>query len=108
MKIQNLISRRSGRAVANQFVAYDNVLTFFQSYKSIIAIIDGAHREIVIGRDWDYSVTTAKYFYQFMREYAPVVDFDWCKNSITNILHIGTFTDKVGNLWLVRYDSTLA
>lgn len=108
MKIQNLVSVRSGRAVANQFVAYDDRMTYFQSYESTIAVIDGTSREITIGRDWDYSVTTLKYFYQFLRDYAPVVDFEWNRQKMSELFRDGSFCDPFGRLWFIRFDSSLA
>ena len=73
MKVRNMVSSRSGNAVANQFVMVGDNKAVFQSYDSIICVIDyskeGAER-ITLGRDWDYSRTTAKYLHQFLREYA--------------------------------------
>lgn len=68
--VRNIISSRSGRAVANQFVITTNEGTYFQSYKSLIAKVDSDGR-LTLSRFWDYSVTTSKYLYQFIREY-------WC------------------------------
>lgn len=73
MKVRNMVSNRSGNAVANQFVMVGDNKAVFQSYDSIICVIDyskeGAER-ITLGRDWDYSRTTAKYLHQFLYEYA--------------------------------------
>ena len=73
MKVRNMVSSRSGNAVANQFVMVGDNKAIFQSYDSIICVIDyskeGAER-ITLGRDWDYSRTTAKYLHQFLTEYA--------------------------------------
>ena len=44
-----------------------NNIKMFQSYDSLIAIYDRDNNKLVIGRHWDYSVTTIKYFYQFLR-----------------------------------------
>ena len=76
LKVKNMVSASSGREVANQFVItnyddFNNTVTF-QSYNSTIAIVDfnkqGAER-LTLGRHWDYSRTTSKYLYQFLREY---------------------------------------
>lgn len=71
--VRNMISPRSGRPVANQFVIHSNNSVVFQSYDSVIAIVDydaqGA-AALTLGRNWDYSNTTAKYLYEFLREYA--------------------------------------
>lgn len=56
-------------AVKNQFIIIDeeNHKTIFQSYDSIIAVIDNKGK-ITLGKDWAYSVTTGKYRNQFLRE----------------------------------------
>mgnify|MGYP003500283096 FL=1 len=66
--IKNLTSPRSGRAVANQFVITTNKGVFFQSYHSIVAKID-KKGQVWLSSYWDYSQTTTKYLYQFLKEY---------------------------------------
>lgn len=70
MKVKNLISNRSGKTVRNQFVIIDseNNTIFFQSYDSVVAKV--APDGLTLGKDWDYSNTTLKYLYAFLREYA--------------------------------------
>jgi hypothetical protein len=65
MKITQMISGQSGRPVANQFEISDNDKRFFQSYNSIIVMIDstGVYLDEVY---WDYSKTTSKYRNQFL------------------------------------------
>lgn len=71
MKVRNMISARSGREVANQFIIEDDTRVVFQSYDSTIAIIDRTKsaESLTLGRDWDYSVTTMKYLYQFLYQF---------------------------------------
>ena len=70
MKVKNLTSNRSGEAVRNQFVITDHARNtiYFQSYESIVAKID--YNGLTLGADWDYSNTTLKWLYVFLREYA--------------------------------------
>ena len=72
MKVRNMVSASSGREVANQFIISGDSKVIFQSYDSTICVIDynkeGAER-ITLGRHWDYSKTTSKYLYQFLREF---------------------------------------
>lgn len=70
--VRNINSSRSGRAVANQFVITTNEGTYFQSYNSVIAKVDKEGR-LTLSHLWDYSVTTSKYLYQFIKEY-------WCRD----------------------------
>lgn len=106
MKVYNL-RNTDGKAQANQFVIMALTTTVFQSYESTIAHIDGASKIITIGRDWNYSRTTARHFYEFMRQYAPLVDFPWCKATIDHLLMYGNFTDKFGRLWQILYDESM-
>lgn len=68
MKVQNLISNRSGREVANQFKIITNEGCYFQSYSSTIAFVPNKGK-IQLDKDrWNYSKTTGKYRNQFLRE----------------------------------------
>ncbi len=102
MTIANLKSPRSDRPVANQFVAYDDRYTYFQSYNSLICTIDGNAQTITFGRDWNYSRTTNKYLRVFMDEYAPVIAFEWSTRCINDIIRAGSFTDRIGRIWKVE------
>ena len=61
MHVTNMNSPRTGKPVANQFIITDGDITVFQSYNSTIATIDRENYTITLGKDWDCSVTTAKY-----------------------------------------------
>ena len=70
MKVENMKSARTGKAVANQFVITDNEhnATWFQSYTSVIALVNNGI--LFLDKDkWDYSRTTAKYRNAFIRDY---------------------------------------
>lgn len=67
MKIENMISSK-GNYVPNQFIIKHDGKTWFQSYKTIIAVKyeDGS---IALDENyWDYSVTTGKYRNLFLGE----------------------------------------
>ena len=70
MKVENMKSERTGKAVANQFVITDNEhhATWFQSYASVIALVNNGI--LYLDKDkWDYSRTTAKYRNAFVATY---------------------------------------
>lgn len=68
MRVTNLNSPRSGSPVANQYeLTDDNGVVTFQSYQTAIAKKDGYN--YTISSDWNYSRTTAKYFYEWLRGY---------------------------------------
>lgn len=68
MKVSNLISKRSGESVRNQFTIVNNGKIYFQSYDSLIAEYDYNTEKLTVGRYFDYSVTTSKYLHQFIKE----------------------------------------
>ncbi len=69
MKVQNFESQRSKKQsfVANQFEIYDNGKKYFQSYNSIIVMIDKG-KVFLDEKYWNYSKTTGKYRNQFLGE----------------------------------------
>ena len=40
MKVENMRSTRTGKAVANQFIIRDNGKVWFQSYETVICFVD--------------------------------------------------------------------
>lgn len=75
MKVYNL-EGRNGRAVVNQFVIFDDNRKTFQSYDSTIIKVEWHDDfcEVNIGRDWDYSRTTTKYFKMFLMDEVGFTD----------------------------------
>lgn len=68
MKVNHMLSPKTNRAVANQFVINDDDgNTFFQSYNSIIVKknFDGVFLDV---NTWNYSRTTTKYRNLFLGE----------------------------------------
>lgn len=100
MKVENMKSARTGKAVANQFVIDTGKERYFQSYKTIICkygvlthtvIIDnGAHYDASENDGAkEFSNTTSKYLVQFLKEHTA-----WNirnKAQIVNLLADGTF-----------------
>ena len=71
LEVKILTDTRSGCAVANQFVSfyYTNCIITFQSYTSCIAEYNMNTEELILYPKYNYSRTTSKYLYQFLREY---------------------------------------
>ena len=82
-----LISKRSGRALANQFVITTDDCTFFQSYRSFIAKVD-KNGVVTLSSWWDYSNTTRKYLYAFLSEFGY---YDLNANKVRKLLADKTF-----------------
>lgn len=53
----------------NQFIITNGNETTFQSYDSTIANYNENDNKLEIFIDWDYSHTTLKHFYLFLKEY---------------------------------------
>ena len=88
--IRNLTSTRSGKAVANQFEIHTKKGDFFQSYQTLIAHVDN-NGQVWLSNAWDYSNTTRKYLYQFLRDYG------WnnlSASEIRKLIKDGTFKYK--------------
>lgn len=64
MKVTNITNSR-GRKVPNQFIITDGNVYTFQSYDSVIAVVDFDNSIITLGRDWNYSTTTSRYRNKF-------------------------------------------
>ena len=67
IKVENMTSPHSDREVCNQFIIYTDKATYFQSYRTVIAMVKGGKTYLDKNR-WDYSVTTGKYRNQFLGE----------------------------------------
>lgn len=67
MKVRNMTSA-NGNKVANQFIITDGNKFTFQSYDSEIITINYDDKIIMVGCDWDYSVTTGKYRNRFLHQ----------------------------------------
>lgn len=68
MRVVNLLSPRSGRAVPNQFSIKAEGAKFFKSYESIIIKICSDGSVFLDEEYWDYSSTTSKYRNIFLGE----------------------------------------
>lgn len=64
MKVTNITNSR-GRKVANQFIIENGNVYTFQSYNSVVAVVDFDNSTITIGGDWNYSTTTSRYRNKF-------------------------------------------
>lgn len=68
MKVKNMTSNRTGRAVPNQFIIIDDRgAEWFQSYRTVIAI-KGTDGKITLDHNWNYWKSTGKYRNQFLGE----------------------------------------
>ncbi len=68
MRVRNMISQRSGRPIANQFIIVDDQgNTYFQSYKTIM-VKKPKEGKVYLSHLWDFSRTTSKYRNQFLGE----------------------------------------
>lgn len=96
-KVSNIISPNSGRGVANQFSIDTNDACFFQSYDSLCARWDG--EVLTLGRHWDYSNTTRRWLYEWLRDHGVAyrLGFDLNSKGITKAIEQG----------IIRYDEDM-
>ena len=72
---------------ANQFIIFVEGGIVFQSYDSNIAFID--NKGIVsLGCYWDYSATTRKHLYSFLRKYSKYVTIN-SKKEVERLIKSG-------------------
>lgn len=64
MKVTNITNGR-GRKVPNQFIIDNGNVYIFQSYDSVIAVVDFDNSTITLGGNWNYSTTTSRYRNRF-------------------------------------------
>lgn len=72
--VQNMVSPRTGKPVANQFIIETEKGEYFQSYKTTICLrldngldpVSALLDDGTSGYGWDYSNTTRRYLYQFL------------------------------------------
>lgn len=69
----------------NQFIITDKGNTFFQSYNSLIAKID-KNGKVTLYHDWDYSNTTLRHLYMFLREYSNIGTKYFYKRGIEKLI----------------------
>ena len=69
MKVENMTSAKTGKAIPNQFLIRDKGYIWFQSYKSTIGVVTPDNILLLDKDKWDYSRTTAKYRNAFVATY---------------------------------------
>ena len=79
VRISQLINDKNNGA-KNQFVVVTDKGTYFQSYDTIIAFVPNEGKSIVLSEDWEYSKTTSKHLYIFLRDYTNF--YANCKKDI--------------------------
>lgn len=86
MIVSNLINDK-GNAASNQFIITDieNNTISFQSYNSkICTVTSGENPTIEIYPHWDYSRTTSKHFYTFLKASGIVANKTIIEQAIKN------------------------
>lgn len=72
-RVEQMINNNNNPA-ANQFVINGEGKKIFQSYDSIIAVVDYNNKTIELGEDWNYSRTTGKHRNIFFYDYVNMPD----------------------------------
>lgn len=91
MKVWNMVSD-SGKAIQNQFVIKHGRSLYLQSYDTVIARIDNCGRSgevFLIDGAPNFSKTTSKYLYQFLRENSLISEAYCNKKGIAELIKRG-------------------
>ena len=89
MKVENLTNDRGNKA-ANQFVIKTDNAIYFQSYDSLICKY--SEGKIYLTPLWNYSATTRKHLYIFLRDYCNhSLNCSHKMGEIKNLIDDGTF-----------------
>ena len=97
----------------NQFILrdYENKKTYFQSYNSMIALINNIDDTITLGKDWHYSTTTSKYLYMFLDEEASYTFTGLNGQDLCYELRTATnkrdYIKKCIEKGIIKYDGTM-
>lgn len=94
----------------NQFILESDKKIIFQSYDSIIAIVDKDTRQLTFGCDWDYSKTTLKHLYIFLRDVAFYDLSQEIKTEINNAMSSNNkrkYLQKLIDKDVILYESEL-
>ena len=95
MKVEQFINK-------NQFHLYDNDNHILQSYDSTVVRINNTYNNktvIVLGVDWDYSTTTSKHVYAFLKEYANI--------NFYGITNKRAYINKLIKDGVIKYDENM-
>lgn len=96
LKVKNFYNK-------NQFVIEEEKRIIFQSYESIIAIYESRSQLLILGRDWDYSRTTAKHLYLFINDYICNKEIEEVNNRTNKREYIQKLIDN----GVIKYDKNL-
>lgn len=80
-EVENILNDNCNRS-RNQFIIKDGDNVYFQSYDSPIARFNKVTRDLTLSDYWDYSATTRKHLYIFLRPYLGYVLGNDIKNLI--------------------------
>lgn len=76
----------------NQHVAFNGCCAFFKSYNSLIAFVNMAKKEVVLGDDWNYSKTTLRHLNAFLNDF--YMEGRFLTDGIKKRLKDGEFTQN--------------
>lgn len=85
MRIYQLIND-NGCPARNQFVVEKDGKTYFQSYNTMIAEVN--KDKVTLSKDWNYSNTTLKHLYIFLRQESFPI---YGKNDVLKAIKEGNF-----------------
>jgi len=98
MKVWNMVSEKTDRAIPNQFIIKHGRSLYFQSYETVVARIDNVdnfdtgEEVFLVDGATDFSKTTSKFLYQFLREHSLIDGASCNKKGIEALIKNGKIT----------------
>ena len=80
------MTSNNGNKIANQFIIYQDDQVFFQSYDSMIAMVQDHYIELDVNY-WNYSKTTVKYRNKFVNMTTKEVE-NAIKNGLITLTNL--------------------
>ena len=80
------MTSNNGNKIANQFIIYQDDQVFFQSYDSMIAMVQDHYIELDVNY-WNYSKTTVKYRNKFLNMTTKEVE-NAIKNGLITLTNL--------------------
>ena len=93
VSISQLINDKGNPSI-NQFVIVGEQGVYFQSYDSVIAQKNYSDGKIYLSPSWDFSKTTLKHLYIFLRDYTRFSINN--KKDVEYNIHNGNFVEVKG------------
>lgn len=96
LKVENFYNK-------NQFLIREGSKVILQSYNSVVAIWNFESQDLILGYDWDYSTTTSKHVYLFIKDFVNNEEIEKVNEKANKREYINKLIKKN----IIKYDEKL-